>query len=248
MVCSDGEGRPMRGPSGSGVGQEQQRSLVLGLVLTGACFFAIRAEAQTAQTKSPALSVPPQNEVKAICHYVPADPKIAMRYHTTRDQKTGVISIDAEKVTAKPLEINFQKEPSSAEQPIEKILVSLLVTYKKAKGKYVITPDAAPVLLDREGESYTVKLDDFVKKLAAEVNSMLPATFDPNATDPDFKATAEVTITPVLSNIQAGAADVKGESVKLSQSLTLAFELGLGEPEKADAERGKPKAKGPAKE
>ncbi len=200
----------------------------------GRCLLCgIECERSGAGAEDSGCAAPLQNKVKSVSDYVPADTKIAIHYRTKRDPKTGVVSNAMGEVTAKTLNVNCDKKPSSAAQPYEVLLVGFVVLCNKAKGKYAITPVNAPVKL--ENKKYTIKLEAFAQKFATNINCMLPGSFDPNATDFDFTNAVTVIITPVWNFKEVFAMPAKpGVPVTLSQKLMIAFDLPIGDSQPPD--------------
>lgn len=210
------------------IGPAKQRFLPRGLVFVCVCLLEIATNAQTTAPKAPDPQDPPKNEVKkAISGYSPSVTTIAINYRTKRDPMTGVVSIVKGEALTKTIDINFNK-PLPDAQPFDAILVSFQVTYKKEKGTYAITAANAPV--KRDGDKYTINLEAFAKKFAEDINSELPSSFDPNATDFDFKDAVEVTITPVGKSGPIVAAPLNtGDPITLSQKITITFEPVIGD-------------------
>ncbi len=208
----------------------KQRLLVCVLVFIGAFFFETTSSGDVTAPKIPDPSDPPTNEVKVDSGYSPSVTSVAISYRTKRDPMTGVVTIVKGETANKTIYINWKKPAEVAAQPFEAILVSFQFTHKKQKGTYAITAANTPVKFDHDNSRYALDLEAFAQKFAKDINSTLPAAFDPNGTEFDFKDALQVVITPVGISDPIIAAPLKtGDPVTLGQKLTITFDLAIGD-------------------
>jgi hypothetical protein len=204
--------------------------VVCSLVFMMVSLFGIAASGDSTEPKVPDPPTPPQNAVKAESRYSPSVTTIAVSYRTKRHPTTGVVTIVKGETSTKKFDIEFKKDPSSAAQPFDAILVSFQFSHKKETGNFTVTPVNTPVMLDRDHNRYRIDLKAFAQKFATTINSTLPPTFDPTTTDFDFKDAVEVIITPVNKSEPIIAAPInKGDPVTLGQKLTITFNPAIGD-------------------
>jgi hypothetical protein len=220
----------MREGSNNAMRVPRKRLFAIGLVFASACHVGITSSGDATAPKIPDPPIPPQNKVKVESAYSPSATTIAITYRTKRNSTTGVVSIVKGETATKTIDINFAKEASSAAQPFEAILVSFQFSHKKESGKYAITPADTPVKYDSDNKRYRIDITAFAQKFATDINSTLPPSFDPNATDFDFKDAVDVIITPVKKSEPIIAAPINtGEPVTLDKKITITFNPAVGD-------------------